>query len=92
VGIRVKRNIQMPKLLFGKKCFTNGRRGHKKISMPALLTLVFNFMTIDEKEKLKNFLWELVITIENTSNLPEDWIKDRANEIRDLFESGQDCA
>jgi hypothetical protein len=49
-------------------------------------------MTDDQKEKLRNLLWELVITIENTSNLPDDWIKERAKDITELFEeSGQNC-
>ena len=43
-------------------------------------------MTLDEKEKLKNFLWDLVVTIENSSHLPEGWIQERSRDINDLFE------
>lgn len=50
-------------------------------------------MTQDEKEKLKNLLWNLVITIENSSHLPDDWIRERTHDINELFdESGQNCA
>lgn len=42
-------------------------------------------MTDEEKEKLKNFLWDLVVTIENSSQLPANWITEKAKEIQEMF-------